>query len=196
MNAQEKALHRARAAQWAHDLLREPFLVLDTETTGLDPRAQVVQVAVIDSDGQALLSQNVKPSVPIHPDAAWVHGLTAEALRGAPAFPEVHAALAELLRDRVVVAYNAEFDRRILAQTCQAYQLPVLTVRAWHCAMLHFAAFHGAWNLSRNAFAWQKLAVACDILDIPTEDAHSALGDCRLTLAVVQRMAALHEQKA
>ena len=196
MDQRTLADYRARALRWAYEVLQEPLAVLDTETTGLGQRDQIVQVAVIDGTGEPLLLRLVRPTVPILPDASRVHGITAEAVRDAPAFPKVYAELAAVLQDRPIVAYNAEFDRKMLNQTCAAHQLPRFPEAPWHCAMLRFAEYYGQWNRARQSFAWQKLSAACALLGVAPAGAHSALGDARMTLRLVQRLAELYAGEA
>ncbi len=184
--------YRSRALDWAYEVLQQPLVVLDAETTGLGRRDQVVQVAVIDHTGAPLLERLIRPSVPISRDARKLHGITPDMVRDAPAFPEIYDELWTVLADRAIVAYNAKFDRQMLNQTCAAYGLKKFPAQPWHCAMLRFAEYYGEWNVAWQAFRWQRLSDACAFLDIPSTDAHSALGDARMTLRLVQRMAELY----
>ena len=136
-----------------------------------------------------LLDTRIRPTRPIDPGAARVHGWTLERLADAPGFPEVYPQLAALIGSRPVVIYNADFDSRILAQACALYRLPALD-GAWHCAMRNYAAFHGTWNYDRNGFKWHKLVEACRSEHISVARAHGALADCLLTLQLVRSMAA------
>ncbi|MFJ4535621.1 TerD family protein [Streptomyces tibetensis] len=94
------------------------WAVLDVETSGLVARRDrvlSVGVVVLGPDGEqtdefsTLLDPGCDPG-PVH-----VHGLTAERLRGAPAFGQVAPRIAAMLRDRVLVAHNAQFDYDFLA---------------------------------------------------------------------------------
>ncbi|QIP86455.1 DNA polymerase III [Streptomyces sp. Tu 2975] len=98
---------------YAHD-----WALVDVETSGLVARRdRVLSVAVVTvgPDGQqtgefsTLLDPGCDPG-PVH-----VHGLTAERLRGAPAFEEVAQRIAGMLEGRVLVAHNAQFDYDFLA---------------------------------------------------------------------------------
>jgi DNA polymerase-3 subunit epsilon len=98
---------------YAHD-----WAVLDVETSGLVARRDrvlSVAVVVLGPDGEqteefsTLLDPGCDPG-PVH-----VHGLTAERLRGAPVFDQVAPRIAAMLRDRVLVAHNAQFDYDFLA---------------------------------------------------------------------------------
>ncbi len=170
---------------------RGDFLVLDTETTGLE-RAEICQVGLIDAQGNILLDTLVKPVGRIPPDATRIHGITNADVADAPGWAAVSAQLEPLLRERDVIIYNAVYDRKVLRQSAEAAHLPQVAweavVRFW-CAMEAFAEVYGARSGRRTMYRWQKLTTAAQYFDLPIVDAHSALGDCRMTLAIAQKMA-------
>lgn len=103
--------------QWARDMLMPGrSIIVDTETSDLG--GSILEVAAIDAaSGVVLLETLVDPGdVPIHPDAAAVHGLSADQLAGAPAWPLVFPVLATVTAGRVVLAYNA-FIRQVSCRT-------------------------------------------------------------------------------
>lgn len=53
-----------RVVRWAKGVFKNPkdWLILDTETTGLDSRDRIVEIAVIDLSGVVLLNTLVKPT--------------------------------------------------------------------------------------------------------------------------------------
>jgi DNA polymerase-3 subunit epsilon len=174
---------RTTATAWARGVLADPqTVILDTETTGLDYRAQVVQIAVIDTAGAVLLNTLVRPTEPIPPAASRIHGIVDQMVAGAPAWPEILPFLRPVLHGRRVVIYNAAYDKRILRQSCQAHGLDSLGLFpvAYECAMEWYAQWYGEWNSYWQSYRWQPLAGGD----------HSALGDCRACLAALQRMAA------
>jgi hypothetical protein len=92
------SLHdRVNAVRWAQEILRTPqhWRILDTETTGLDDRDRIVEIAVVDLAGTSLLNTLIKPTGEwfMSPGAEAVHGITPDELEEAPTFPEVHAEL-------------------------------------------------------------------------------------------------------
>lgn len=172
---------RDKASEWARSLLACPdCAILDTETTGLSREDEIVQVAVLSADGRVLLDTLVRPTRSIPPDATAIHGITDRDVAGAPIFPEIYDQLRALLEANRIVIYNAEFDLRLLNQTLLKYGLPKWTFPPDRvdCAMLRYSAWIGEiWG--DGSYKWQKL-VGGD---------HSALGDCRATLALIRRMA-------
>ena len=175
---------RQSAIRWARCLLEEKkFLILDTETTGVDDRAEVIQIGVIAPNGHVVYDGLVKPTHPIPERATAVHGITNTDIATAIAFPYHHKALGRVLANHTVVVYNADFDRRILRQSAAAHNLPEIAVGQWLCAMEEYARFVGEWSEWFQSFRWQKLP------PIPGQKGHSALNDCRATLAVLEKMA-------
>ena len=184
MNRADILKAHANASTWARFLLaRDPdsWVILDTETTGLGPQAEVVQIGVINGRGDVLMDNVlVRPKGRIEPDAARIHHITEEMVANAPSFLEVLPRLQDIVRNKLLVIYNAEYDLRLLAQSAQAHNaMPYLPYGGCDCAMLRYAEWVGEWNDYHNSFRWQKLAGGD----------HSALGDCTATLAVIEKMA-------
>ena len=184
MNRADILKARANATTWARFLLaRDPdsWIILDTETTGLGPQAEVVQIGVINGRGDVLMDNVlVRPKGRIEPDAVRVHHITEEMVANAPSFLEVLPWLQDIARNKLLVIYNAQYDLRLLAQSAQAHHtMSYLPYGGYDCAMLRYAECVGEWNDYHNSFRWQKLAGGD----------HSALGDCTATLAVIEKMA-------
>jgi len=94
-------------------------LVLDTETTGLDPKSghRLIEIACIELQdlmptGRAFHCY-INPEREIDADAERVHGLSASFLADKPRFgdAEVVDAFLAFIGDGVLVAHNAAFDR-------------------------------------------------------------------------------------
>src|SRR5262245_40268510 len=107
--------------------MSDPHVVfLDTETTGLDGNSEVIEIAIVDRAGVALVDSLVKPAGPIPDAAAAIHGITDDLLVDAPSWPELFPRVASICSGRRVIVYNAEYDLRLIGQTCRAFGiLPV-----------------------------------------------------------------------
>jgi len=106
----------------------------------------------------------------------------------------MYHAVAHLLRHRPVLAYNAAFDRRLLAQTCTMYGLPPLEIAAWDCVMERYACFWGEWS-NTGSYKPQSLSTACSQQGIDVHGHHEAVQDCLLTLALIKAMAVTGEEE-
>ena len=80
-------------------------IILDTETTGLNPAAgdRIIEVAAVELVKRrptgAHFQRYVNPQRPSHPDALRVHGLTEEFLSDKPLFGQIVGDLLEFVRD-------------------------------------------------------------------------------------------------
>lgn len=183
---------KERAQEWARTLFRaKNFYVLDTETTGLDKRDEIVQIGIIDKHGSTILNTLVKPTRPVTAQVIAVHGITNDMLRDAPPFSELYVKLSALLAGQTLVAYNMDFDWRMLAQTAALYGLPNVFTGPRHCAMKEYAKYRGQFDLKKRGYRWYSLSEACKQQRIKVENAHDALGDVLMTLALIKKMAAL-----
>jgi len=160
------------------------YLVLDTETTGLD-RPELVSLAVVDHHGETLFDERVRPGKPIEPDATALTGITNDAVRDCPAYPDLHERITRLLAGRRVAIYNAAFDLAVLANTARRYGLTEPRFAAW-CAMRWFARVYGQWDPVRGDYTWQRLSVAAAYYGITPGDAHDARGDCLTTWRILE----------
>lgn len=187
---------RAAAIQWARQILTQDFVVLDTETTGLDYDDEAVSIGLVAKDGTVLLDTLLCHEKPSDPKALATHGITWEMTRGAPKFVDVWPELAGQTQGKQLLGYNASFDLRIIAQMLDRYwpkpiyDPPGMMLTALHDVMGYFAQFYGDWNDYHQSYTWKKLTYAAAFLNVPTSGAHGAAADALMTLRVVERMAA------
>jgi DNA polymerase III subunit epsilon len=95
-------------------------IVLDTETTGLDPASghRIVEIACLElinhlPSGRTF-QHYLNPDRDMPPDAFAVHGLSAAFLADKPRFGDVAAELLAFIDGAPLVIHNAEFDMRFL----------------------------------------------------------------------------------
>ncbi len=91
-------------------------IVLDTETTGLDPAQghRVVEIGCVELAGRQLTERRfhtyINPQREIDAGAMQVHGITNERVAGEPLFAAIAADLVEFIRGAELVIHNAAFD--------------------------------------------------------------------------------------
>lgn len=107
-------------------------IVLDTETTGLDPKQghRIIEVAAIELDGRKVSGRTfhryINPEREIDEGAAAVHGLTLDRLQDEPKFAEVAPALLEFIDGAELIIHNAPFDIGFLNAELALMGLPPL----------------------------------------------------------------------
>ncbi len=108
-------------------------IVLDTETTGLEPdQGHRVVENGLRRDPQPAghrppLAPVPEPGPRQRSEALRVHGLTTEFLSGHPRFPDVAQQLVDFVRDAEVIIHNAAFDVKFLNAELRRAKLPPFT---------------------------------------------------------------------
>jgi len=91
-------------------------LLLDTETTGLDPRQghRIIEIAAVEVVNRRLtgrhLHYRLDPERDIDAGATEVHGMTRDDLRGQPRFGDIAAEFVEFAQGAEWIIHNAPFD--------------------------------------------------------------------------------------
>lgn len=91
-------------------------IVLDTETTGLNPRSgdRIIEIGCVEMINRRLTGNNlhfyINPERDSEEGALAVHGLTTEFLSDKPKFAEVSAELLDYLNGAEIIIHNAPFD--------------------------------------------------------------------------------------
>lgn len=181
------AVHQARA--W----LKAKPLYLDTETTGLGSSNEIVDLALIDHNGTALINTLIRPTTPISAKASQIHGISNKDIVDAPGFNEIIVNLVALTKNHQVLIYNAAFDQRLLRQSATAHKITLKNVNVMskvNCVMLVYAQFHGEWNSNHHSYTWQSQETAAHQLDLEVPaNLHRAAADARLCRQIVLAMA-------
>lgn len=107
-------------------------IVLDTETTGLDPGKghRIIELAAIELCNRKVSDRRfhryLNPEREIDAGAAEVHGLTLDRLQDEPKFAEIAPALLEFIRGAELIIHNAPFDVGFLNKELELTGLPGL----------------------------------------------------------------------
>ncbi len=105
-------------------------IVLDTETTGLNPRNgdRVIEVGCVELHNRMLTGNNfhryINPERDSEEGALAVHGLTTEFLSDKPKFAEIVAELRDYIGGAEVIIHNAPFDLGFLNAEFKRLELP------------------------------------------------------------------------
>ncbi|WP_093150129.1 DNA polymerase III subunit epsilon [Thalassobaculum litoreum] len=126
-------------------------IVLDTETTGLDPETgdRVVEIGCLELINHVptgrTLHHYFNPERDMPEEAFRVHGLSAEFLSGHPTFGVLVDEVMEFLGDATLVIHNASFDMKFLNKELQLLgRAPIPMDRALDTVALARRKYPGA----------------------------------------------------
>lgn len=108
-------------------------IVLDTETTGLNPRTgdRIIEVGCVELINRKLTGNNfhvyINPERDSDPRALEIHGLTTEFLSDKPKFSDIAQSLSDYAKGAEVIIHNASFDLGFLDAEYEKLKLPSFT---------------------------------------------------------------------
>ena len=163
----------------ATPLIALDAVVIDTETTGLDPaKARIVEIGVVPLKGGRLrdelaLRRLLHPGESIPPSAIAIHKIDDAAVAAAPGFAAVWPELAAFISGSILIGHTLGFDLAVLKRECERANLPWVAPRTLDTRLLAQVAEPnlGGYTLEHLA-SW---------LGVTGDARHSALGDATLT---------------
>lgn len=168
-------------------LSSDKYLILDTETTGLHPLDEIVEISIINTKGDILFNSLIKPTQNIPEEATNIHGITDDMVWDAPTWDEVWNQIKEIMMNKTLLIYNSSFDVRMILQTCQKYNIKTPKYEideniGTYCIMNMYMDYEESesWISLQNACSWEKIDI---------EQNHRATGDCYMVLELIRKIA-------
>ncbi|MDO6428291.1 DNA polymerase III subunit epsilon [Thalassotalea sp. 1_MG-2023] len=100
----------------SNDTQEHRLVILDTETTGINPREghRIVEIGCVEMINRQLTGRTyhayINPQFQMEQEVIDVHGLTNEFLRDKPLFADVAGAFIDFIKGAELVIHNAKFD--------------------------------------------------------------------------------------
>ena len=157
-------------------------IVLDTETTGLDPKTghRLIEIACIEIEDLLPTGRNfhryIDPERDIEPEAEKVHGISRAMVHGKPRFSDATIVdqFLEFVADAPLIAHNAAFDRGFINHELMLCGRVALPEPRWVCTYeMAKVRFPGMYNSLDALCKRFKISLA-------EREKHGALIDTRL----------------
>jgi len=157
-------------------------IVLDTETTGLNPKLgdRIIEIGCVELLSRRLSEREfhayLNPEREVELGATRVHGLTREDLAAKPKFVEVAAAFLDYIRGAEVIIHNADFDVEFLNMELDLAGFPRLEKHVAHITdtLVSAKELHPGKRNSLDALCERYF------IDNSRRTLHGALADARL----------------
>lgn len=166
------------------------YISIDTETTGLNDKAEIVQLAAVDWNLKPLFYKLLKPMDPIPEVASNIHGIMNRDVEyEQPISYYWEYQLSKIFRDKILIGYNVMYDIRMIMQSLARYGLSN-TRTLCPIAIIDVMQMY---KISTFDHKFHKLTEACETQRIMmpesvTSKAHDALYDATATMLLFQEL--------
>src|SRR5262245_35381222 len=166
----------------ATPLIALDAVVIDTETTGLDPaEARIVEIAAIRIvvgrlSADEIFQSLVSPGVSIPATATAIHHIDDAKVAEAPSFAKVWPALVDFIGEAVVIGHNIGFDLAVLERECRRAGLAYRQTRALDTRLLA--------EIIEPTLAAYTIESLATWLGVRGGERHSAKGDATTTARI------------
>lgn len=159
------------------------YAIVDIETTGgTAANGGITEIAILIHDGEQVTEQFeslINPGMDI---PYWIYGLTGinnETVENAPSFSEIAEKVFELLKDRVFVAHNVNFDYTFIKQHLknEGFNFSAQKLCTVRMSRKIKPGFHS-----------YSLGTLCENLGIPINNRHRAMGDAEATAVLFSKL--------
>lgn len=169
---------------------KQEFAIVDIETTGGNAKSsRITEIAIVIHDGNQVLGRwetLVNPGKDIPNSIFALTGIGNDMVKDAPLFEEVAEHVYSLLKDRIFVAHNVNFDYSFVRFQLQEAGIEWSSIKL--CTVRYARKI-------RPGLLSYSLGRLCDYLDIPIENRHRAGGDADATAILFAYLRALDTEQ-
>jgi DNA polymerase III subunit epsilon len=161
------------------------LVCVDVESTGTQTeRDRIIELAIVDDQGEVLFSGRFRPGIPIPPEASAVHKIFDADVKDCPSFTSCAKHLSKLLNNVDILGFGvSHFDMAILDAEFARSGVE------WHPGGLII----DIGTIYKKLRPRTLSAAVQEFLNRPHEEAHGALGDVQATLEVYRAMTITEE---
>lgn len=176
--------------------MKYDYVILDTETTGLNTKLdEILQLSIIDQDGNVLFDEYFKPSAQSWPEAMHINHITPDMVKDKKPISAYFNEIQDILFNAdLLVGYNITFDLAMLIR--EGVAIPKTKI---FDVMREFAPIYGEYDEYHGDYRWQKLTTAARFYKYDWQShpgiAHNSLADCYATQHVYLSMLPAYKER-
>jgi len=144
------------------NILNEDTLLLGLAITGEGKLDEIIEVCLVDLDGNILMEQLIRPTVTVSEQAHKINGISFNDLVDEPSYLSIYTELLELVEGKMVCIYNADLGARIVRQTSQKYNLesPLNYTKDIFCIMENYSEIKDEYDKDWNRKKYKSILEA------------------------------------
>lgn len=167
------------------------YVVVDLETTGLDPRTEhIIEIGAVKMIGDlpiATFEQLINPNKVIPPKVTKLTGITNTQVHKVPDIKDVLPVFADFARDSVLVVHNAPFDIQFLNKAARSIGIKQFRNKCFDTKLIS--------QKLKPLLGFYRLANLAEHFHVPYNPCHRALPDALATAGIFSNLIELMKQE-
>jgi len=167
------------------------YTIVDIETTGLDPvNNEIIEIGALKLENLKIIdsfSALIKPKTNLPKKIVEITGITEEMLVDKPEIQDVLVDFENFLSDNIVIAHNSDFDIGFLQQNFSRHLNSNMKNKILCTLKISRVIIPNLPNY--------KLHTIAKYFNVPIIERHRALGDCKTTFYIWEKLVSILEQK-
>jgi len=157
------------------------YLFMDAEMTGVGNNDEIIELALVDTEGKEVYHGMYYTDEPITMEAQYIHKISEEDLYDCPTFSESWPEIFSHINGKTLLIYNARSDIKMMHQTLKKQKTKSPMIKNL-CVQQLYEKYRG---LTKSV----KLEAACEAMGLTFEQNHRATDDCIMTLELIKAIA-------
>ena len=104
---------------------KNDFLIMEIATTGRTSSDEIIQLVLLNMDGQLLMNQYFKPNVEISKEEMMKHNINKFYLKQMPKWNEKWGEIRSYIQNKILLIPNTSHGKRLFEQTCSKYNVEI-----------------------------------------------------------------------
>lgn len=173
--------------------MKETFVCLDCESTGLDPKMdRIIEIAAVVFTFDGIMKEKqtlVNPECPIPAKSKEIHHISQEMVEGKPKIGEVLPEFLELIHEHTIVGHGISFDVELILAEAERNRIPALLAKNPTIDTLRMARLYGESPTN-------SLDALRHHFNIEEQRSHRAMNDVMVNIEVFKALARPYKSSA
>jgi DNA polymerase-3 subunit epsilon len=179
------------AFMFDRNIPQDEYIVLDTETTGLNPnKDEILSIGAVKIKNNKIITSKsfeifIKPLYNISEESIKIHHILPNEIEQATTIDDALSQLLYFIRNRPIVGYYISFDTAILNNYLKQYINITLPNKTVELSSMYYKRYR---KKSAHEFIDLKFDTIIENLDIPTLGKHDALNDAIMSAMIYLKL--------
>lgn len=170
-----------------NDLKTTDFVILSTKSSGFSIKDELIELTILNKKGEILFNSLFNPNKELHYHIVGSSGITDNMVQKAPYFKDKFKDLQDILRNKLIISFNIEFDQRMIYQTAHNQKIDSNKVKELFTNVCSLNDLYKSLSGDNNNL--KRLDQICLKEHISFKTTYRTLENCQMSLGILRVIA-------